>query len=105
MVLHQRTRQAFQSKDLSAAYSRAWSDLAEPFRPVSQEEPLIQAWLDFVEASRHEQETYGKTTAQQQAAAFKKLGTLSRSASMFNPEYWISMQHIIRWTHDVCTRF
>ncbi|KAG0232556.1 putative death-receptor fusion protein-domain-containing protein [Mortierella sp. GBAus27b] len=73
MVLHQRTRQAFQSKDLSAAYSRAWSDLAEPFRSLSQEEPLVQAWLDFIEASRHEQETYGKTTEQQQAAALKKL--------------------------------
>ena len=75
MVLHQRTKQAFQSKDLSVAYSSCWSELAEPFRNISEEQPLVKAWLNFVAESKHEQETYGRTTAQQQAAAFKNLGT------------------------------
>ncbi|KAF9103900.1 hypothetical protein BGX27_010317 [Mortierella sp. AM989] len=73
MVLHQRTKQAFQAKDLSVAYSSCWSDLVEPFAPISSDQPLVQAWLSFVQDSKHEQETYGRTTAQQQAAAFKKL--------------------------------
>ncbi|KAF9170127.1 hypothetical protein BGX21_009534 [Mortierella sp. AD011] len=73
MVLHQRTKQAFQAKDLSVAYSTCWSDLVEPFTPIRNEHPLIQAWVNFVEESKHEQETYGRTTAQQQATAFKKL--------------------------------
>ncbi|KAI1314886.1 hypothetical protein EDD11_001609 [Mortierella claussenii] len=73
MVLHQRTKQAFQAKDLSVAYVSCWSLLLEPFRPLGAEQPLIQAWIQFVDESKHEQETFGRTTAQQQAAAFKTL--------------------------------
>ncbi|KAF9207160.1 hypothetical protein BGZ49_001078 [Haplosporangium sp. Z 27] len=73
MVLHQRTKQAFQSKDLSVAYSPRWSELVEPFVPAKDDHPLIQAWVNFIAESKHEQETYGRTTAQQQANAFKKL--------------------------------
>lgn len=73
MVLHQRTKQAFQSKDLSVAYSPCWSTLTAPFA-LQTHEPLVAAWLHFVNESKHEQEKYGRTTFQQQAAAFKKLG-------------------------------
>ncbi|KAG0333581.1 hypothetical protein BG000_009041 [Podila horticola] len=72
MVLHQRTKQAFQSKDLSVAYSPCWSILTAPFTSQTHE-PLVAAWLHFVNESKHEQEKYGRTTFQQQAAAFKKL--------------------------------
>ncbi|KAF9192082.1 hypothetical protein BGZ51_006274 [Haplosporangium sp. Z 767] len=73
MVLHQRTKQAFQSKDLSVAYAPCWSQLAEPFMALSHDQPLVAAWLHFISESQQEQEKYGRTTAQQQAAAFKKL--------------------------------
>ncbi|KAG0305784.1 hypothetical protein BGZ98_003575 [Dissophora globulifera] len=73
MVLHQRTKQAFQSKDLSVAYSPCWSALAEPFATTDAEQPLVHAWLTFVADSKHEHESYGRTTAQQQAVAFKRL--------------------------------
>ncbi|KAG0317133.1 hypothetical protein BGZ97_005863, partial [Linnemannia gamsii] len=73
MVLHQKTKQAFQSKDLSVAYANCWSDLVEPFKADSNDQPLVAAWLHFINESRQEQEKYGRTTAQQQAAAFKKL--------------------------------
>ncbi|KAG0369393.1 hypothetical protein BGZ54_010051 [Gamsiella multidivaricata] len=86
MVLHQRTKQAFQSKDLSVAYSPCWSDLVEPFRPLSQEHPLVQAWIHFVSESKHEQETYGRTTAQQQAAAFKKLEQAAKTQKERNKQ-------------------
>ncbi|KAG0088140.1 hypothetical protein BGZ92_006556 [Podila epicladia] len=72
MVLHQRTKQAFQSKDLSVAYSPCWSTLTAPFTSQTHE-PLVAAWLHFVNESKQEQEKYGRTTFQQQAAAFKKL--------------------------------
>ncbi|KAG0052187.1 hypothetical protein BGZ83_002915 [Gryganskiella cystojenkinii] len=72
MVLHQRTKQAFQAKDLSVAYSTVWSDLVHPFLS-HKDQPLIQAWIAFVNDSKNEQESYGRTTTQQQAAAFKKL--------------------------------
>ncbi|KAF9923057.1 hypothetical protein FBU30_006846 [Linnemannia zychae] len=73
MVLHQKTKKAFQSRDYSVAYSSCWSDLAEPFKAESNNQPLVAAWLHFINESKQEQEKYGRTTAQQQAAAFKKL--------------------------------
>ncbi|KAF9907416.1 hypothetical protein EC991_010977 [Linnemannia zychae] len=79
MVLHQKTKQAFQSKDLSVAYASCWSDLAEPFKPHSHDQPLVAAWLHFISESKQEQEKYGRTTAQQQAAAFKKLDQAAKT--------------------------
>ncbi|KAF9108100.1 hypothetical protein BGX29_003296 [Mortierella sp. GBA35] len=79
MVLHQKTKQAFQSKDLSVAYATCWSDLAEPFKPHSNDQPLVAAWLHFINESQQEQEKYGRTTAQQQAAAFKKLDQAAKT--------------------------
>ncbi|KAG0379534.1 hypothetical protein BGX24_012779 [Mortierella sp. AD032] len=79
MVLHQKTKQAFQSKDLSVAYASCWSDLAEPFKPHSNDQPLVAAWLHFINESKQEQEKYGRTTAQQQAAAFKKLDQAAKT--------------------------
>ncbi|KAF9430596.1 hypothetical protein BGZ94_005769 [Podila epigama] len=78
MVLHQRTKQAFQSKDLSVAYSQCWSDLATPFVELTNE-PLVNAWLHFINESKQEQEKYGRTTFQQQAAAFKKLDQAAKT--------------------------
>ncbi|KAF9214250.1 hypothetical protein BGZ59_004046 [Podila verticillata] len=78
MVLHQRTKQAFQSKDLSVAYSPCWSTLTAPFATQTHE-PLVAAWLHFVNESKHEQEKYGRTTFQQQAAAFKKLDQAAKT--------------------------
>lgn len=79
MVLHQKTKQAFQSKDLSVAYASCWSDLIEPFKADTADQPLVAAWLHFINESRQEQEKYGRTTAQQQAAAFKKLEQAART--------------------------
>ncbi|KAF9333758.1 hypothetical protein BG006_003206 [Podila minutissima] len=78
MVLHQRTKQAFQSKDLSVAYSSCWSTLTAPFTSQTHE-PLVAAWLHFVNESKQEQEKYGRTTFQQQAAAFKKLDQAAKT--------------------------
>ncbi|KAG0204956.1 hypothetical protein BGX28_003257 [Mortierella sp. GBA30] len=77
MVLHQKTKQAFQSKDLSVPYSPCWSVLVQPFSAV--QEPLVVAWLHFINESQHEQEKYGRTTSQQQAAAFKKLDQAAKT--------------------------
>jgi len=74
MVLHQRTKQAFQAKDLSVAYAPVWSDLIRPFIGTRKDQPLVAAWIAFVDDSKNEQESFGRTTSQQQAAAFKKLG-------------------------------
>ncbi|KAF9574599.1 hypothetical protein EC968_006013 [Mortierella alpina] len=73
MVLHQRTKQAFQSKDLSVPYSPCWSQLLAPFEASAKDHPLVSAWLLFVNDSKHEQDNYGRTTSQQQAVAFKRL--------------------------------
>ncbi|KAF9983009.1 hypothetical protein BGZ75_005531 [Mortierella antarctica] len=73
MVLHQRTKQAFQSKDLSVPYSPCWSQLLAPFEASAKDHPLLSAWLLFVNDSKYEQEKYGRTTSQQQAVAFKRL--------------------------------
>ena len=74
MVLHQRTKQACQSKDLSVPYSPCWSLLLAPFEASAKDHPLVAAWLLFVNDSKHEQDRYGRTTSQQQAVAFKRLG-------------------------------
>ncbi|KAF9963955.1 hypothetical protein BGZ70_007081 [Mortierella alpina] len=79
MVLHQRTKQAFQSKDLSVPYSACWSRLLEPFEASAKDHPLVSAWRIFVNDSKHEQEKYGRTTSQQQAAAFKRLDQAVKS--------------------------
>ncbi|KAF9917861.1 hypothetical protein BX616_011056 [Lobosporangium transversale] len=96
MVLHQRTKQAFQSKDLSVPYAPCWSLLLEPFalalsvdqkqQQQQQQQPLVQAWIDFVQSSKHEQEAFGRTTSQQQAAAFKKLEQAVKAQKEKNPQ-------------------
>ncbi|KAG0349005.1 hypothetical protein BG004_002863 [Podila humilis] len=86
MVLHQRTKQAFQSKDLSVAYAPCWSDLVAPFASHSHE-PLVAAWISFVNESKHEQETYGRTTFQQQATAFKKLDQAAKTQKSLNSSF------------------
>lgn len=106
MVLHQKTKQAFQSKDLSVAYASCWSDLIEPFKANTADQPLVAAWFHFINESRQEQEKYGRTTAQQQAAAFKKLGMYADQTtieSSIAPRRNVFVQQVVETYFELTT--